>query len=71
MLNGALFQKAYVLTITDYHVNNPIGLGKHAIGILNCMGRIMKCDINKRVYLHNGIYSVENKEQREKRLSNY
>lgn len=43
---------------------------KEIIDINNFMGRILSCDVGKRIYKTNsGVYQVENNEQLQKRLS--
>ena len=58
----------YILTINENHFKHPSTLNKHHWGIVSCLGRLLKCDIGKRVYLYHGIYQVENQQQLGKRL---
>ena len=57
--------------ITEANVKDPLGtLGARQWWKLKeTMGRLLPCDIGKRVYQHSsGIYQVESEEQRDKRL---
>ena len=47
---------------------NCCGKIKHDISITYLMGKILHCDIGKRIYQREEIYQVENNEQLEKRL---
>lgn len=62
--------RKYVLTITPEHIDNPRSLGiEQCRRVLECMGRLLPGDVGKQVYdMGNGVYQVENDEQRDKRL---
>ena len=59
----------YMLTITEEHVRNPRSLGQKYFPLASCLGRLMRCDVGKRAYEHNGVWQVENNEQRDQRLA--
>lgn len=59
----------YRLTITAEHVRNPRSIGKSWLPLFQCMGRLLLCDVGKRAYEHNGVWQVENNEQRDQRLA--
>lgn len=37
-------------------------------GIYNVIGRVLQCDVGKRVYIVNGVYQIENNEQLKRRI---
>ena len=50
----------YLFTITEDHVRDPTGtLGIRWFAVHECMGRLLKRDIGKRVFGRNGIFQVE------------
>ena len=54
----------YLFTITEAHVRDPLGtLGTQWFAVTECMGRLLKCDIGKRVFGRGGVIQVENDEQ--------
>jgi hypothetical protein len=59
----------YRLTITAEHVRNPRSIGKFWHPLFQCIGRLLLCDVGKRVYERNGVWQVENNEQRDQRLA--
>lgn len=60
----------YVMTITEDHVRNPRTLGQDWFRIVDAIGRLLPCDAGKRVYdTGNGVWQVENNEQRDARLA--
>lgn len=60
----------YMLTITEEHVRNPRSLGQKYFPLAQCLGRLLLCDVGKRAYERNGVWQVENNEQRDRRLNN-
>jgi hypothetical protein len=60
----------YRLTITAEHVRNPRSLGmREYLPLIGCMGRLLPGDVGKRAYERNGVWQVENDEQRDQRLA--
>lgn len=61
----------YKFTITAEHVSKPRTLGIHIwYPLIQCMGRLLPGDVGKRVYdCGNGVWQVENDEQRDRRLA--
>lgn len=61
-------------TITAEHVRNPRSLGRDYFPIINCMGRLLPCDVGKRVYevtarsTGGTFFQVENDQQLNRRL---
>ena len=45
------------------------GMGANACAFRNAFGSPQKCDVGKRVYSINGIWQMENAEQRDARLA--
>ena len=59
----------YRLTITAEHVHNPRSIGKFWHPLFQCIGRLLPGDVGKRAYERNGVWQVENDEQRDQRLA--
>ncbi len=60
-----MYKGKYIATITEEDVANP------SMGLRNLMGRVLKADIGKQVWENDGQFSVENDEQRDKRLAEH
>ena len=60
-----MYKGKYVATITEEDVADP------SLGLRNLMGRVLKSDIGKQVWENKGTFSVENDEQRDKRLAEH
>lgn len=59
----------YLFTITAEHVRDARAtLGQEYYAVAECMGRLLKRDIGKRVFRRGDVVQVENDEQRDARV---
>jgi hypothetical protein len=63
--------RSFILTLGPEHVGRGIikRPGHRPIWLSDFMGRVLPGDVGKRIYKVDGIYQVENNEQRDARIS--
>jgi hypothetical protein len=59
----AMYKGRYIKTLTEEDMKHP------TTGLWNLMGNVLPSDVGKQVWEQDGIFFVENDEQRDKRLA--
>jgi len=59
----------YIYTIREEDVENQFGVGCNSWKLWQAIGKLLPCDVGKRVYDYGSHYQVENQRQMEDRLA--